>query len=260
MPKIICCRICRNLGDSLLLTPVVEAIKQRYPESLIYCYGDTSPSLSLWEHNPLIAGIISHPQEVLAADPQDYRQMVNNLDQDKVIVASPVCTMRLNLRQPRRHVIDALCRLVNIPFSGQRISLYLSPQDEAFAQKTLAHLGPKLGILHTTSFSCRNKEWYPERWAEVVSEVKQWGFSVAQIGGAQEQPIEGAINLLGTTSPREALALLKYADFFMGIDSVFNHATNAWAKPAVILFGATTPKVWGYPHNVNIYKDLKCQP
>ncbi len=260
MPKTICCHICGNLGDSLLLTPVVEAIWQLYPKSRIYCYGHDPQALSLWEHNPCIAGIISHPEEVLTRDHQEYRQLINNLTQAEVIISSSICNRRLSLQKPLRHVIAALFHLVNVPFAGQRISLYLTPEEEAFAKKTIARFGPKLALLHTTSFSCRNKEWYPERWAEVVKQVTRWGYKVVQLGVAEEQPIDGAINLLGKTSLRQALALLKYADFFMGIDAVFNHATNAWGKPAVILFGATTPFVWGYSHNINIYQGLKCQP
>ncbi len=260
MSKTICCHICGNLGDSLLLTPVVEAIRQLHPESRIYCYGHNPQGLSLWEHNPHITGIISHPKEVLSADPKDYRRLVNRLDKTEVIISSSVCNRRFSLQEPRRHVLEVLCRLVGVDFSGQRIGVYLAPEDETFAEKTIAQFGPKLALMHTTSFSCRNKEWYPERWADVVKEAASWGYKVLQVGVAQEQPIVGAINLLGKTSIRQALALLKYADFFMGIDAVFNHATNAWGKPAVVLFGATSPDVWGYSHNINIYRGLKCQP
>lgn len=260
MSKIVCCSICGNLGDSLLLTPIVEGIKRRYPKSLVYCYGHSPQNLSLWEHNPHIAGVISNPGEVLATKPEDYKRLINDLDQDEVIISTSICNRRLSLRQPRRHVIDALCNMVGVPSPSQRISIYLSPQEEAFARKTISRLGPKVALLHTTSFSCRNKEWYPERWLEVVGRVKKWGYQIIQIGTDKERPIEGTINLLGGTSLREALALIKYADFLMGIDAVFNHATSAWGKKSVVLFGATTPEVWGYSHNINIYKGLKCQP
>jgi hypothetical protein len=40
----------------------------------------------------------------------------------------------------------------------------------------------------------------------------------------------------------------------------FAHATSAFGTPGVVLFGASTPKVWGHSNNINLYKDLRCAP
>ncbi len=56
------------------------------------------------------------------------------------------------------------------------------------------------------------------------------------------------------------MSAIKYADVHMGIDSFTNHASAAVFCPSVILFGSTSPTGSGYDQNINIYKDLPCQP
>jgi len=259
MPKVICCQLCGNLGDALLLSPVVEGIREKFPDSKIYGYGLNNSLRHIWETNPNIAGFISSPQEVLETPVAQFAAITNNFEAPETIFIPCVGSIKPTLHHPQQHMITLLCKKANVAPRNPQVRIYLAPEDEEFARKTLSGLGPKVAILHTTSFSCGNKEWYPDRWAKVVSYVNAQGYKVLQIGSQHEPCIPGAVNLLGTTM-RQAFALIKHAAFFMGIDSVFNHATNATALPSVILFGPTTPQVYGYPHNINIYKKLPCQP
>ena len=53
---------------------------------------------------------------------------------------------------------------------------------------------------------------------------------------------------------------MKYSKAFAGVDSFLNHATNAVQTPGVVLFGPTTPVVWGHDGNINIYRAVDCAP
>jgi len=75
-----------------------------------------------------------------------------------------------------------------------------------------------------------------------------------------EDKVEGAADLRGKTSFREALSILNSSLSFVGVVSSFSHATSAFGTPGVVLFGASSPEAWGHSNNINIYKDLECAP
>ena len=42
------------------------------------------------------------------------------------------------------------------------------------------------------------------------------------------------------------LALMRYVDLFLGVDSCFLHAADLFRTPGVALFGPTKPRHWGF--------------
>ena len=88
------------------------------------------------------------------------------------------------------------------------------------------------------------KNWPLDRWAWVCRELKKLGIRVVQIGGPDDQAVEGVeFNRIGLPF-MESLGLLANAKLHVGIDSWSNHATNiVWEGkgkvPGVILWGST---------------------
>ncbi len=251
--------MCGNLGDALLLTPVIEGWRKQFPECRIYCYGRKPKALEILEPCPHLDGIVSSPREVLSTPPENFQKIINNFDSEELIFASLICRLKPALQKPRRHIIRLLGRLAGLTLDPDRLRVYLTPQDEEFGQNIAGKLNRPVAALHTTSFSCRNKEWYVERWSEVIKELTGWGYEVVQIGAEGETLAPGATDLLGLPI-RKALAVVKYAKLFLGIDAVFSHAAAAFQIPGVVLFGATTPEVWGHSGHINLYRGLPCQP
>ncbi len=65
----------------------------------------------------------------------------------------------------------------------------------------------------------------------------------------------------GKLSIVESIQLIKIARLHLGIDSFSNHVTALLPHtPSVILWGSTHPMIFGYGHNINIWKPLKCSP
>jgi ADP-heptose:LPS heptosyltransferase len=85
-------------------------------------------------------------------------------------------------------------------------------------------------------------------------------YTFIQLGLAKEPAVEGAVDFRGKTSFREAMALIEAALSFVGVVSSFAHATSAVNKPGVVLFGPSSPEVWGHSNNINIYKRKRCAP
>ena len=45
-----------------------------------------------------------------------------------------------------------------------------------------------------------------------------------------------------------------------GVDSFFGHVASAFDITGIILFGDSSPFVYGHDNNINIYKSLPCSP
>jgi ADP-heptose:LPS heptosyltransferase len=146
---------------------------------------------------------------------------------------------------------------MGLKLEDKRIQVYLTEDEEKKGRLALAGYKNPI-VIHNTSETSENKHWPLANWEQLVREMPEYTF--VQLGLSGDMKVNGAIDLRGKTSFREALAILKSSMSFVGVDSSFAHATNAFDVPGVILFGATTPKVWGHGNNVNLYKSLRCAP
>jgi ADP-heptose:LPS heptosyltransferase len=248
-----------GLGDVLLATPALSAIKTRYPEALIYCQ-DIPFHRQLLEPNPNIHGFVSSAYGILHTPEDQLKTITNHFQGQEVIFYPCYGYLYPSLLNKPEHAIDIICKMAGLYPAEARVLVYLAPEDMRQAQIINGQIGQPWIALHAQSVCSKNKEWYPERWSNVIAWLNLKGYKVVQLGCEGETYIEGAINLLGKTTIRQALALIKQAQYFLGIDSVFNHAAHSFGIRGVVLFGASTPLVWGYKENINLYSGLRCQP
>jgi ADP-heptose:LPS heptosyltransferase len=150
-----------------------------------------------------------------------------------------------------------IAEMLETTLQDRKILVFLSKQeDEQARQIMMAYKEPI--VLHITSLTSKNQEWLVENWNELVRQMP--GYTFIQVGLDQDEKVEGAVDLRGKTNFREAMALIKYAKSFAGVNSAFSHVTNAFDIPGVVLFGASNPLIWGHPNNINIYKSFRCAP
>ncbi len=248
-----------GIGDALMALPALERIKTLYPDSAIYCKHNYR---RIFKHQPLFEGFVDRAEDILKTPPTGYKQIFNKLEGPECIIY-PDCWPPLAESAP--HAINFICCQLGLDEVAEKINFKMAKADIDWAGEVARQLGRKFFILHqpcpVTRCKCSlRKSWYNERWVEVVRWLKGRGYAVIQLGVVFEQSVAGAVKFMGRTSIQQALALFRFAHGFIGVDSVFNHATSIASLPGVVLFGATTPRIWGYKHNVNIYKGLECQP
>ena len=71
------------------------------------------------------------------------------------------------------------------------------------------------------------------------------GFSVVQIGGAEDKPIEGAIHLQGKTTINQTAYIIDNSTLHLGNDSFAVHMASAFGIPLVALYSITSPEIAG---------------
>jgi len=89
-------------------------------------------------------------------------------------------------------------------------------------------------------------------WEQLVAALRERGVFVAQLGGARDFYVRGSYSLLGLTTVREAIAMLRLFDLVITSDSFVMHAAHLTGSPAIVLWGPTDHRVYGYEGQVHL--------
>lgn len=237
-----------GIGDALLLTPVFKAIKVQYPAARITVYYPNHHK-PVFLHNPHIDSLRKY--SLLAAPLAMLRYRF-----DPGAFHVPAYGMLYPSKFYHHSASEIMAEMMNTAMPDRQIAIYLTEQEcKAGASVMATYRNPV--VMQTVSMCSDNKNWPVSKWEKLVAAMPLHTF--IQLGSKGEPPIAGAVQMLGL-SLRESFALLKHAAGFVGPDSCLAHASNAFHVPGVVLFGPSTPIVWGHPTNINLYRGLPCSP
>lgn len=225
------------LGDVLATTPAVRELRRKFPEAHIR--------------------YITHPssKKILECNP-DINEVTDEQGKwaDKRINFSYPMHLGYPNTPMQKHLAEYFADCAGVTLSSDwRPILNLIPDGDIKLELTR----PMVTFAVRTGWS-RYKEWPLDRWVELIKRFPEYQW--VQIGGPGEPQVEGALYTCGKFSLRESFILLKKSYFFVGLDSVFNHAANALQVPAIIMFGSTSPMGSGYLGHINLASGDSCQP
>ena len=113
--------------------------------------------------------------------------------------------------------------------------------------------------------------WHLDDFAELSTRLRGLGLRVAVLGSSRERGLfeaarrlfgDDCVDLVGKSSLRVTMALLRRATLFVGNDSGIMHLAAAAAIPLVTLFGPQSPVKFG-PWSTRatiVYKKFACSP
>lgn len=113
----------------------------------------------------------------------------------------------------------------------------------------------KKNILISTSSDSPRKMMQPFAWHQVVEKLLSTDALVIQAGKQKDLYIKGCYSVLGATTPTELISLLSKCDLVICADNFVMHAARLVNKPAIVLWGPTSHKVYGYPNHVHFQAD-----
>jgi len=237
-------------GDDLLCTPILDRLAAAGAGPLWMM----SNHPDLFRHNPSVAHVVP-------------------FDDALAYALSMLGVRRLRLRYhdyvaaddrsvaPAEHIIRLLARRAGIDPSAVELTprVYL---DEA--ERSWGRFGDRQIAIQSSTRSAampiENKEWFPERFQHVVDTLGG-EFTIVQLGAASDPALEGAIDLRGKTTIREAASVLLHSSVFIGLVGFLMHLAKAVDTRSVIVYGGREhPSQSGYSDNVNLYTDLPCAP
>ena len=116
----------------------------------------------------------------------------------------------------------------------------------------------KKNIVISPSSNSPRKMMHTEIWDELVSNLTDEGNCVIQIGKMREVKIKKTYSLLGVTTPQDVISLVKKADLVITSDNFIMHAARLTGTPAIVLWGPTSPEIYGYDNHVHLHSDIIC--
>ena len=274
----------RYIGDVLLTTPFLRALRRGFPDARVTVLVNPGTGEVL-RHNPDVDEVLSLPRTGLIPQVQCYRELrargfdcvVDLTDGDRSAFISFMtgARVRIGFNHENRlrgrlysrcveasydatHVIDyhamALPSLGLSMESGKPV-LPLSGEDHERAHHVVEswQLDRTRWIMIHPAARYWFKAWPPDRFAALGDAFHERGFQVVLVGSPDERSIgteilqtarRSMISLIGNTRLLELAALMMRCRLFIGNDAGPMHMAAAVGCPVVALFGPSNPAVW----------------
>lgn len=274
------------IGDILLLTPLVRALRRKHPDARLTVVTRTGFA-PLLERNPRISEVISwDPLTSLSDLGRRLRglEFTHRLDlhdsvrsrllrwhaggpwttypKHRLARAALIHTHR-DLYRDRRHLAERYfdaARGLDVTPDGGSLEMFLSKADLEAAEGFLAArgLGRSRQLIAVAPGAAHfTKRWPTHHWIALVRRLVEAGNDVIVLGGPQDLAIGEAVAAAGGESAATAAgafdlpgsaALLKRTRALVSGDTGLMHLATAVETPVVALFGPTVEQFGFFPY------------
>ena len=257
------------LGDSLMVTPVIRALAERYPEATVDVLAAESAA-AVFELHPFVDQVLTlrHRNLPFAVSPEkrrlarelrsrgyDFAVLLERAPRYRELLeragVGEIRSFRENPFDPEAHAIANNLRAAGAEGSHD-MEIMLSADDDAAADRLLAGLSSPVVGLHVgygprgkkRDQSHRLKGWATSNFAALARSLEADGISVVVTGTSEDAADVAAVtrgglavDVSGRTSVRELGALIRKLDVYVSVDSGPAHLAAAVATPLVVLWG-----------------------
>lgn len=275
-----------NIGDSILTLPVLDALKEKFPQAGITVLTGPRPK-EIFQGNPAIEKTIAYDKRsglkqkirlYLDLNKERFDLVVDlrNSFLGAILFArkktSPLSIAPAGIKHMRdRH----LYRIRDIaPAAGPKKSFYIGRDDRDYIEKILQENNAASSgriIVVAPGAKSHTKRWPQEKFGELVRLlISRLGAKVILAGDRDDLRVSGyiagnnsaVIDLSGRTNIRQLAALLEKAGLVITNDSAILHLASYLGLPLVAVFGPTDDAKygpWSSRHAV-AKKEIFCRP
>lgn len=264
-----------SLGDIVLTTPAIRAVRSHFPNAYIAMLVGKQSS-NVLEKNPHLDEIIAFDRFAKDKDTGEMLRTIRTLRERKFTLAidfqrkfrtgllmyfsgaaqrigkGALCTVRVLERDNKHataHYFDLL-HAVGIRAVDQKLELFLAASERTDASQRfdaagVRQTGLKVGIFPGAGWKLR--EWMPQRFAAIGNRLAEhFNAEVLIFGGPRESELvhtvadlmdARAVPFAGNLQVRELAACIEKCDLFLTNDTGPMHIAAAVGTPTVSLFG-----------------------
>jgi heptosyltransferase II len=298
-PNILAVRF-SSIGDVILTTPLIRAIRRRYPAARLTAL-TKEPFVPLLSHNPHLDRVIGlkagHTLTELAGElrGRKYTHLLDLHDSLRSrllrllvpgnwssypkhrLARSLLIQTKLDVYRDRRPVPEryfSAARALRVEPDGLPPELFWAAEAEREVLDWLGANGAEgwhpvalaPGAAHAT------KRWPPEYWQALLAMLTAHGIPVVLVGGSDDTSLASGLaakfsgrvlNAAGRFGLQQTAALLKRASALVSGDTGVMHMGTAVGTPVVALFGPTVQQFGFFPYSEQarvLQLELGCRP
>lgn len=259
-----------GIGDHLLATPLLRGFRKHYPR-------DKWIIVVMAMHHEiygLVDPIYNDGDHIICTNPNiDFLYSMrykSNFYTLHARHADIIYRQNPYIQSPHRfgkyHFAEVWCKIHGFDMDVLSIDYYPTEEEDLKGKKLYETFKHPIIIIQPFGANdpfeplknTNNKDWFLDRWQVVISWLVNRGYTVIQIGKAGEHVFDKVFSLVGHTDIRETAIIMKYASFFISIDSFLMHVAKAFNKIGIVLWGRTNPFRLGYMENYNLFKLHSC--
>lgn len=97
---------------------------------------------------------------------------------------------------------------------------------------------------------------YPH-WKAVVDGLSKIGHELIQVSCSGEPDVPGVARRMNNLPLKQIAELLKTCKTWLAPDNFLPHMAWTIGQPGVVIFGPSSPDIFGHPENINLLKDRR---
>ena len=294
-PRILVLRF-SALGDVLLTTPALEALKRAWPEAHIY-YATKKAFQPLIEYHPSVKEVITLEQVetlwqyikrlrtyrfdcILDLHDKMRSRIIRTLlgKRSSVWQERPWrdnIPVRLGLRpyQAQKHIAqryhEAVEQLVGNSLPKGKLTYHLKPGIiEQVCNRIQKYTENKPCIGVSPGATWATKQWPLNNFISLVERLTQLGYRCLVTGTKSEsdlaeklvKEVPQTVNLCGKLDLQELGAVITLCQMFIANDSGPMHMARALGVKTLTFFGSTDPKQFDFSGHKVLYAGIRCSP
>jgi ADP-heptose:LPS heptosyltransferase/GT2 family glycosyltransferase len=221
------------LGDVLLVTPLIRALREQMPRSELFF--ETG-----------LPHVLKYNMKVKKRAPYEHWDGSMG-DQDLYRWARKISLNMSYENMLETHIVDGFFQkalVIPCEKNYRWTENYWAPEDDAWAEEHLTRDdGPnrKWVAVHCGPSTWDGKAWPQDRFQKVCLWLMDHGYRIVLVGNLKDRSFAHHLDLRGGTSLQQLGAVLKRCKFFVGLDSYILHAAESVNIPVIGLFGVTDP-------------------
>lgn len=283
------------LGDVIMTTPIIRAVRQRYPHARI--------TFATGSHNEPVLRFNTHLDGIITADVKELKTIKGRLAwistlkrgrfdccinltrsfSSALYVFLAGIPVRVGFDTEGRGILQTksvpydrykneidcfadIAGLLDVAVVDKRPEVYFD--DKAMARAAALVPNGKICAVHA-GYTHPAKTWPAQNVAAVIDAIWALDHIPVLIGGKNELAFANEIiahcrrppvNIVGQTNLLELAAVLHRSQLYIGVDSGPAHLAKAVGVKGIVLFGPTSPVKWGYRDNINLTGGADCSP
>ncbi|MEW6387084.1 MAG: radical SAM protein [Thermodesulfobacteriota bacterium] len=228
-----------GLGDTLMISGVLKQVVEKNPSRRFNLVART-------KYRPILEG---HPAIAHIGHPPPGAGFV---------IFTTNYWEHEDYQRPGKRAYQVLARIFGLtPPVEERLYVPWEFQDDPVLIKLIPW--KERNILICQSSDSPRKQMSLERWEILVEMLARKGLGVFQVGRIKDPYVRGAYSLMGLTSSRQLISLVRHFDAVVTGDNFLMHAAQLCGVPAVVLWGPTSHRVYGYAGQTHLQARTECE-